>query len=133
MKQLKSMRRILAIISLPLMITFFSGCVYLVVGGLGALGGYVVSPDTVEGITAEDHTTVWDEAVKIVSIMGLIDEQNDGGGIIVSRINGTKVTINIVPMGASSTKLSVKARRAFFPRINVAQDVYIKIMSNLNE
>ena len=26
-----------------------SGCVYLVVGGIGALGGYVVSPDTVEG------------------------------------------------------------------------------------
>ncbi len=30
------------------------GCIYLVVGGIGALGGYVVSPDTVEGVSENE-------------------------------------------------------------------------------
>ena len=32
------------------LVSLGSGCVYVIVGSLGALGGYVVSPDTVEGL-----------------------------------------------------------------------------------
>src|SRR5574339_432771 len=68
-----------------------SGCVYLVVGGIGALGGYIVSPDTVEGITENDAMTVWDSAVEVVSIMGLIQEQQEEGGIIQAKMNKANV------------------------------------------
>ena len=110
-----------------------SGCVYLVVGGLGALGGYIVSPDTIEGITENDSLTVWDSAIEIISIMGLIEEQQEETGTIVAAINRGKVTVTITAINETTTKVSVKARKAFMPRISMAQDVYVKIMSYLNE
>jgi hypothetical protein len=121
---------------LPILFTLLlstSGCVYLVVGGIGALGGYVVSPDTVEGVTSQDQTEVWDTASEIISIMGVIQEEQEAGGYIIGRVNGAKVTVTVVPIGTSSSKMRVKARKAFFPKISVAQDVYIKIMESLEE
>ena len=64
------------IIMVPLLGSL-SGCIYLVVGGIGAVGGYVVSPDTVEGITENDTAMVWDTAIEVISIMGLIEEENE--------------------------------------------------------
>ncbi len=117
-----------------------SGCVYLVVGGLGAVGGYVVSPDTVEGVTSSDEQAVWEMAHEVISMMGTIQEEASpteggasGGGIILAKVNGAKVTIKIVPINDSATKLTVKARKAFLPKISLAQDIFVKIMSNLME
>ena len=111
----------------------FSGCVYLVVGTVGALGGYVVSPDTVEGITANNKDSLWDSAVNVVSIMGLIEDQQKSSGIMIAKVNGAKVTITIMPLNQSTVKLSVKARSTLLPKISVAQDVFVKIMSQVNE
>ena len=112
----------------------FSGCVYLVIGSFAALGGYVISPDTVEGIVSnKDQNEVWDSAIQIASVMGVIQEQNDAAGILIAKVQGTKVTITVIPMGSTSIKLTVKARKAFLPKIRVAQDMYIKIVSRLNE
>ncbi len=109
------------------------GCIYLVVGGVGALGGYVVSPDTVEGVMSGDFTEVWDRALEVVSVMGVIQEQNEPGGIIIVNIQGNRVTLTLYSISNSMVKLSVKARKAFLPRIRVAQDVYVKIEKALYE
>jgi hypothetical protein len=97
------------------------------------LGGYVVSPDTVEGITTNSETEVWDEAIEIISIMGTIMEQQEDAGLIVAKISGSKVTVKITPITDSALKLSVRARKMNLPRIGLAQDVFVKIMSQLNE
>ena len=110
-----------------------SGCVYLIVGGIGALGGYVVSPDTVEGVTNHDMDTVWDTAIDVIGIMGTIEEQSKAGGVLISRVNGCKVTVTISTINKSNVKVNVKARKTFFPKITVAQDVFVKVMSGLNE
>jgi len=110
-----------------------SGCVYMVVGGIGALGGYVISPDTVEGATSNDAESVWDTTVDILSVMGLIEEQYKSTGLIVARVNGAKVTVAIIPLNSTTVKLSVRARKFKLPKITVAQDVFVKIMSTLNE
>lgn len=109
------------------------GCIYLVVGGVGALGGYVVSPDTVEGVMSGDFTEVWDRTLEVVSVMGIIQEQNEPGGIIIVNIQGTRVTITLYSVSNSLVKMSVKARKAFLPRVRVAQDVYVKIEKSLYE
>ncbi|HPB68697.1 MAG TPA: hypothetical protein PLT76_02925 [Candidatus Omnitrophota bacterium] len=109
------------------------GCIYLVVGGVGALGGYVVSPDTVEGVMSGDFTEVWDRTLEVVSVMGVIQEQNEPGGIIIVNIQGNRVTLTLYSISNSMVKLSVKARKAFLPRIRVAQDVYVKIEKALYE
>ena len=110
-----------------------SGCIYLVVGGIGAVGGYIVSPDTVEGITENDIEAVWDTAVEMVSIMGLIEEKNEVGGMLLANINGAKITVTILSLSPTTTKVTVKARKAYLPKISIAQDVYVKIMNQVSE
>ena len=109
------------------------GCIYLVVGGIGALGGYVVSPDTVEGLTEVDETALWDTSIEILSVMGSITESKEEGGVILAKVSGTVVTVSIIPMSEVSTKVRVKARKSMFPKISVAQEVYVKILSNVTE
>jgi len=132
-KPLKINKKILAkLFILPILFSL-SGCVYLVVGGVGAVGGYVVSPDTIEGITENDSTSVWDSTIEIISIMGIITESQEEGGIIMAKIQGARVTVTITPISQSTSKLSVKARKSWLPKISVSQEVYVKVMSYLNE
>jgi len=97
------------------------------------VGGYIVSPDTVEGITNNDADYVWDTAIETVSIMGLISESEEASGMILANIHGAKITITIISFSGSTTKLTVKARKSFLPRISLAQDVFVKIMSRIEE
>jgi len=131
---MNTLKKFLAVCMLASLTFSATSCVYLVVGGVGALGGYVVSPDTVEGLLADkDQEEVWDAAEEVVSVMGIISEKTAPGGLIVAKIQGTKVTVTIFQMSKSTVRLTVKARKAFFPRIKVAQDVYVKIVDALNE
>lgn len=110
-----------------------NGCIYVVVGSIGALGGYVVSPDTVEGVTSQSQAAVWDETIDVLSVMGTILEQQEDAGLIVAKVNGSKVTINIIAMTQSAVKLSVRARKFNLPRVSLAQDIFVKIMSKVTE
>lgn len=133
MRRLVVPKNLLALfVSVPLLFCV-SGCIYLVVGGIGAVGGYIVSPDTVEGLTENDAAVVWDTAIETLSIMGLIDEKNEPGGMILAKVHGAKITVTIVSINQTTTKLTVKARKAYLPKISLAQDIFVKIMSRLNE
>jgi len=120
------------ILLLPLILSM-SGCIYLVVGSVGALGGYIVSPDTVEGLTENEEVAAWDAAVDILSIMGTIQEKLEDAGIIFAKVSGAKVTITITPINQTTVKISVKARKHWLPKISVAQDVFVKVMGQLND
>ena len=129
-------KRILAnCVVLPLVFSFFlSGCIYIVVGSLGALGGYVISPDTVEGIIDNNtYDEVWDAVIEIVSNLGLIDDKNNSAGIVIAKVRGAKVNITTVRLSDSAVKLTIKARKAFLPRISIAQDIYVKVANYLEE
>jgi len=120
------------LIMIPLLVSL-SGCVYLVVGGIGALGGYVISPDTIEGLTNNDDLTVWDAASEVIAIMGAVEESSEDAGIIISTIGGSNVTVSITRLSEGTTRLRVKARKHHLPKIQIAQDIYVKIMSRVNE
>lgn len=109
------------------------GCVYLVVGGAAALGGYAISPDTIEGVienkNAED---MYAASVDIVSIMGLIEEKNEIAGVLIAKVQGAHVTITIEEPASESVKLRIKARRGMMPKIKLAQDLYAKILAKVN-
>jgi hypothetical protein len=117
---------------LPLLFAL-SGCIYLVIGTVGAMGGYVISPDTVEGMVNHHDETVWELAVQTLGIMGIIEEQQQAAGIIIAKVNNAKVTVTISTISRKTTKLTVKARRSFFPKIQLAQDIYAKIAVQLDE
>lgn len=108
-----------------------SGCVYLIVGGIGALGGYVISPDTIEGISQHDKDEVWGAAEEIVSVMGIIESQDQATGVLLAKIDKASITITVESLSTTATQLRVKARKYHLPRISIAQEIYVKIMSYL--
>ena len=112
---------------------FFNGCVYLVIGSVGALGGYAISSDTVQGTVEKDIHEVWDAAESVSNIMGRITKQNEDSGRLEILVNNCRVSIGILQFTPKMVKLTVKARRSFFPNIETAQDVYVKIVSYLSK
>ena len=111
----------------------FCGCGVVVIAGLGALGGYVISPDTVEGVTGYGEQELFTAADEILSIMGRVTEKSKMDGKIVAMVDGAKVTMNLMPSSKNSTTLRVKARKGMFPKMSIAQDVYMKIVRRLQE
>ena len=112
-----------------------SGCfapIVLAVGA-GAVGGYAVSRDTFEGTTAKGQDEIWEAANRVASIMGAIQDNDRKRGEMSARINGTNVTITIMPVNLTTTRLRIKARKGIFPRIGVAQEVYSKIMTQTEQ
>ncbi|MCK4882315.1 MAG: hypothetical protein KAS92_04770, partial [Candidatus Omnitrophica bacterium] len=79
-----------------------------------------------------DTVMVWDSAIEVLSIMGLIEEENEDGGMILSSVSGAKITVTIITLSPTTTKVTVKARKAYLPRISLAQDVFVKIMTRVS-
>ncbi len=126
--------RFMAVTLLSVTLAFgASGCAApLLIGlGVGVVGGYVVSPDTVEGSLNYSMGETWDAAKEITQIMGQVVEENEAAGQIVITIGGARVTVTLYNVSSSTTRLSVKARKSFMPKIDVAQDVYTKIVNSL--
>ena len=110
---------------------FSNGCVFLVVGAAGAVGGYAVSRDTFEGVSSKGQEELMASAHKVLSIMGTISDERPKDGEIVATVYGNHVTVDVIQINLTSSRLRVKARKAIFPRIAVAQEVYTKIMNQL--
>lgn len=110
-----------------------SGCGVVIIAGLGALGGYVISPDTVEGIVGYGESELFASATDVLSTMGTISEQSQSMGELSANVNSVRVTVNVIPQSKTSSKLKVKARKWFFPKIAVSQDVYMKTIRRLQE
>ncbi len=122
----------------PLILSVFlavslAGCVPMVLVAAGAVGGYAISSDTFEGTSSKGQDELWDATGHVTSIMGTIKESDRKKGEINATINGARVTIDIIPVNLTTTKLRIKARKGLFPRIAIAQDVYTKIMRQLEQ
>lgn len=128
MRMFSLKNNVFAAVLVSLMLTT-SGCFYLVIGGVGALGGYAISPDTVEGnVEGRSTADIWDAALQTVSVMGVIEEKNDVSGVLIAKVQGTQVTISISEPITETVKLRVKARKGMMPKVKLAQDIYTKIV-----
>ena len=118
-----------------LLIISLSGCAagVLVAVGAGALGGYSVSRDTFEGVSSKGQDEIWDAASHVLTIMGEVKDSDRKSGAIIATVSGARVTVSIIPISLTATKLRIKARKSIFPRIAIAQDVYTKIIHQLEQ
>ena len=57
------------------MCVFSSGCWFLVVGGVGAVGGYAVTQDTFQGVSGKGQQELLTAAHKVLLVMGTITEE----------------------------------------------------------
>lgn len=118
-----------------LLIFSLAGCVPMVfvAVGAGAVGGYAVSRDTFEGVSAKGQDEIWDAANHVLPIMGEVKDSDRKAGTLHAVVSGVNVMVSIIPVNLTTTKLRVKARKSIFPRIAIAQDVYTKIMHQLEQ
>jgi len=112
---------------------FSSGCLFLVVGGAGAVGGYAVTRDTFEGVSSKGQDELMASAHKVLSIMGTLIADNPKDGEMEATVNGAHVTVQVIQINMTTCKLRVKARQMIFPRVGIAQEIYTKIMAQLEQ
>ena len=113
---------------IPCIFVNILGCAPLIIGSaVGALGGYAVSKDTIEGHTDKSYDSLWEAALTVSKIRGQIKYENKTKGYIESEAESSKVHIKLIRLTASTTRLRVSARKYHFPNMSLAQDIFVKI------
>jgi sRNA-binding carbon storage regulator CsrA len=117
-----------------LLVISMAGCMPIVLVSVGAVGGYaIISQDTIEGPSSRGQDEIWDAASHVLGIMGEVTNSDRKTGTIKAKVSGDQVTVTVIPVSLTATKLRIKARKSIFPRIVTAQDVYTKIMHQLEQ
>ncbi|MFA6379434.1 MAG: hypothetical protein WCX16_06635 [Candidatus Omnitrophota bacterium] len=133
MKQRIKAKNFFLIVCVCILSLLTSSCIYFVAGGVGALGGYAVSPDTVEGEAQADYDTLWDASTQVVSIMGTVQTKDYKLGTLQGLVNGAKITIDLSQISSNDVRLRVKARKNMLPNIKMAQDIFVKIKNQARQ
>lgn len=110
------------------------GCAPLIIGtvaAVGAVGGYAVSKDTVQGETDRGYSSLWQSAVEVAKIRGTIVNDNPTTGYIELKADSSRVWIRLVRLTRATTRLRVSARKFRLPNLSLAQDIFVKIMEDV--
>lgn len=109
-----------------------SGCAVLLVGA-GVAGGYAISKDSVRNTFDLPKDAVYEHSVAVAKEMGMITLADRVHGIIKAQVQDVNVTITVKPLTKRTVQLIVKGRNDFLmPKVDVAQEVYTKILERLS-
>ncbi len=122
------MKKILLFL-IPCIFVSILGCAPLIIGGaVGAVGGYAISKDTIQGETDKSYDSIWEAALTVSKIRGQIKYEDNTKGYIDLEAESSKVYIRLIRLTAATTRLRVSARKYHFPNMSLAQDIFTKIM-----
>ena len=122
------MKKILLFL-IPCILVSILGCAPLIIGGaVGAVGGYAISKDTIQGETDKSYDSIWEAALTVSKIRGQIKYEDNTKGYIDLEAESSKVYIRLIRLTAATTRLRVSARKYHFPNMSLAQDIFTKIM-----
>ena len=116
---------------LAAMIVSLSGCVFLIISGIGAVGGYAISRDTIQGEYDANYNRAWKYALETCSYQGIIISKDTTRGVIEAEVEQAKVKVEITQLTADVIRLKVKARKGIFPRIGIAERIFMRIVQSL--
>jgi len=106
------------------------GCAPLIIGAAaGGLGAYAVSKDTVQGDTDKNYDALWSSALNVAGAYGIIQQENAATGYIELGAQSTKIWIKLVRLTQATTRVKVSARKYHFPNMELAQDIFVKIIT----
>lgn len=109
----------------------FSGCAAVLIGA-GAVGGYAVSRDSVVVNLEKSKEAVYRQSLEVAKKAGQVTVEDPRHGIIeMTTPEAVKVRIRLKQLTPRALELKVKARKNMLPRVDVAQDLYGKIMERL--
>jgi len=126
------MKKFFAFILLPYFLISICGCAPLIIGAAaGGLGAYAVSKDTVQGDTDKQYEALWESALNVANARGVIRKENASNGEIELDANPSKVWIKLIRLTQATTRLRVSARKYHFPNIELAQDIFVRIITSV--
>lgn len=108
-----------------------SGCVPLIIGGVGVLGGYAISRDTIAAESSRSIEDIWKAAKDVVPVMGIIKSTDEDTKTIEANIYSSVVTVRVEKLTEATNRLKVKARKFMMPNIGLAEKIFVKIMQRL--
>lgn len=125
----RTMKRIALFLFIPVIFISISGCAPLIIGGaVGALGVYAVSKDTIQGDTDKPYDSLWDSAVFVIASKGAIKQEDKTKGHIELKDNSSQIYIRMIRLTRSTVRIRVSARKYHLPNLNLAQEIFTKIM-----
>lgn len=124
------MKRACILFAVLFILPVVSGCVPLMVGGaVGAVGGYAISKDTIQGETDKRYEALWNSALMVSRIKGTIKQEDAAKGYLELESDGNRVWVRLVRLTRSATRLKISARnKLHLPNIGLAQEMYVKII-----
>ncbi|MDD5155382.1 MAG: DUF3568 family protein [Candidatus Omnitrophica bacterium] len=123
-------RKILLLIVIFPVLVSLSGCAaaFIVGGAAGALGGYAISKDTIQGDSDKPYDSLWNAALD-AGAGGTIKEANERTGRIELQVDSSQVHIRLIRLTRIATRIRVSARNKFhLPNLNLAESIFVKIM-----
>jgi hypothetical protein len=126
------MKKNLSIALVLFILPVVCGCVPLIIGAAaGGLGAYAVSKDTVQGDNDKGFDLLWESAINIAKQGGIIQQENIQTGCIELTVDSSKVWIRLIRLTRATTRIRISARKFHFPNIELAQDLFVKIVSGV--
>jgi len=126
-------RMLLILLVIPFITVNLSGCVPLVVGSaVGVVGGYAISKDTIQGDSDKPYDNLWNAGLEIAKARGTIKQENyTQGAIHLVASDSTLVWIRLVRLTRATTRVRVSCRRFHLPNLDLAQELYTKIIEEV--
>lgn len=124
------MKKIVAFCFLiPFILLNISGCAPLIIGAAaGGLGAYAISKDTIQGETDKSYDRLWDSALMVSRIRGIIKQEDNARGYIELEADSSRAWIRLIRLTRATIRLRISARRYHLPNLSLAQDLFVKIM-----
>jgi hypothetical protein len=127
-------KRAAFLLFMPLIMIIVSGCLPAIIigGAVGAVGGYAVSKDAIQGETDKSYDVLWNSAGTIARIRGKVKVEDAVKGRIELEAESSRVYITLDRLTQSTTRVRVKARKYHLPNMALAQDIFVKIMEGIH-
>ena len=123
------MKRLTVLLLLiPFLAAGLSGCMPVFLMAVGGVGVYAISKDTIQGYSDTPYEALWDSAKKVARIRGTILQEDFNRGYIEVDAKPSKIWIQFVRITTATTKIRVSARKYKLPNIDLAQEVFVKIV-----
>lgn len=108
-----------------------NGCVFLVAGTVGAVGGYAITRDTMQGEYDAKFSDAWKASLQACSALGTITSKSSSLGVLEATVDRAKVKVEITQLTLEAVRVKVKARKGLFPRLGTAEHIFVKIVQQL--
>lgn len=122
------MRKALSVILVAFLSMSSYGCAVALIGA-GVAGGVAISRDTAEIAKDTSYDKAWSVTEKTIKDMGMIKLQDRKAGKIEATVEDSQIEAHVTQITPKTVKVRVKARKNYFPNVDLA----MKIVNKINE